>query len=326
MGTGTNDESYPARFIRPMECLPVKSLPDGFPWTFEIKLDGFRLQVVRNNGGTNLYLKRGGVCTTKYKSVAKSFDWLPDGTVIDGEITALDEEGRPDFNRLQNESVLNVNHVYYAFDLLVLKNRSLMRLPLTERRLTLKSIFQKNDHVDVCEAVAGAHEQLLEFVREHSLEGIVAKHGNSSYQPGRRNGFWRKLRLNIGQEFVIGGFIRSHLGFDSLILGLYEGRGEKLTYVGRVRAGFVPTSRRQVFDRLSPFICKESPFGNLPDPKMGRWGEGLTAEKMADCVWLKPMAVARVDFLEWTKANRLRHTSFVSLRTDKDPRKVRRET
>jgi bifunctional non-homologous end joining protein LigD len=131
------------------------------------------------------------------------------------------------------------------------------------------------------------------------------------------------MRLNLGQEFVIGGFTPGTIGFDSLVVGFYE--GEKLLYAARVRAGFVPASRRNVFARLKPLITTVCPFVNLPEPKSGRWGQGLTAEKMRDCVWVRPELVARFEFLEWTDSNHVRHIKFIAMRDDKDPGKVVRE-
>jgi bifunctional non-homologous end joining protein LigD len=123
---------------------------------------------------------------------------------------------------------------------------------------------------------------------------------------------------------VIGGYVPSHLGVDSIVIGVY--RGKELHYAARVRAGLVPLTRRQVFGRIKPLETGKCPFVNLPEKDAGRWGQGLTAEKMKDCVWVKPSLVAEVEFLEWTDANHLRHTKFVGLRDDKDPRKVVRET
>jgi bifunctional non-homologous end joining protein LigD len=129
--------------------------------------------------------------------------------------------------------------------------------------------------------------------------------------------------VNRGQEFVIGGYIPGPHGFDSLIVGYY--RGKDLVYVARVRNGFVPASRRQVFEKIHPLVSPTMPFVNLPDTHKSRWGDELTAEKMKECVWLRPEAVAQIEFLEWTEANRLRHSKFVGLREDKDARSVVKE-
>jgi ATP-dependent DNA ligase len=109
-----------------------------------------------------------------------------------------------------------------------------------------------------------------------------------------------------------------------IVIGFY--RDKDLIYASRVRAGFVPATRREVFGRIRHLTTASSPFANLPEKASGRWGQGLTAEKMKECVWLKPEMVAQVEFLEWTGANHLRHTKFIALRDDKDPTKVVRES
>jgi ATP-dependent DNA ligase len=162
------------------------------------------------------------------------------------------------------------------------------------------------------------------FIKSHGLEGIVAKRADSFYQPGSRTGVWCKQRFNRSQEFVIGGYVPSHLGIDSLVVGVY--RGKNLYYAARVRAGFVPATRRQVFEAIRHLTTTNCPFVNLPEKEPGRWGQGLTAEKMQECIWLKPEGVAEIAFLEWTGADHLRHAKFIRLRDDKDPRQVMRET
>jgi ATP-dependent DNA ligase len=132
-----------------------------------------------------------------------------------------------------------------------------------------------------------------------------------------------KKRLNVGQEFVIGGYTPGRMGFDALIVGYY--RGEELVYVARVRVGFIPSSRHIVFAKLEPLRAVECPFVNLPQKDDGRWAQGLTAAKMRECVWVRPELVAAFDFLEWTDGGHLRHIKFISLRDDKDPRSVIKE-
>jgi len=204
------------------------------------------------------------------------------------------------------------------------KGKELTRLPLSERRQVLASVIKPDTYVEISEASDRPLLEMVKFVREHALEGIVAKRGDSVYQPGLRTGLWCKQRLNRGQEFVVGGFVPSHLGIDSLVVGFY--RGKDLYYAARVRAGFIPATRLKVFEAIKQLKTQKCPFVNLPEKEAGRWGQGLTAEKMKLCVWVRPEAVAQIDFLEWTGANHLRHTKFVGLRDDKDPRKVVRET
>jgi ATP-dependent DNA ligase len=155
------------------------------------------------------------------------------------------------------------------------------------------------------------------------LEGVIGKRKDSRYEPGKRTGSWIKHRINRGQELVIGGYFPGPHGFDSIILGYYK--GDDLVYVTRTRNGFVPASRRQVFSRLKSLVIEKCPFVNLPDTRKSRFGEELNAEKMKKAIWVEPEIVAQIEFLEWTEADRLRHSKFVGLREDKDPRRVVKE-
>jgi bifunctional non-homologous end joining protein LigD len=131
------------------------------------------------------------------------------------------------------------------------------------------------------------------------------------------------MRVNRSQEFVIGGYTVGTRTFDALVFGYYD--GDRLIYTARTRNGFTPILRQQLFRRLEPLQIDRCPFANLPEAKSGRWGTGLTAAKMLECRWVKPLLVAQFEFLEWTADNHLRHTSFVGLREDKAPRDVCRE-
>src|SRR5229473_5458645 len=177
--------------------------------------------------------------------------------------------------------------------------------------------------VRIAEHFEVSASDMLAAVRQQQLEGVIGKHKDSLYQPGKRTGAWIKYRVNRGQEFVIGGYIPGPHGLDSLIVGYY--RGEDLIYVARVRNGFVPASRRQVFEKIRHLASPTVPFVNLPDTHKSRWGDELTAEKMKECVWLRPETVAQIEFLEWTEADRLRHSRFAGLRDDKDARSVVKE-
>jgi ATP-dependent DNA ligase len=123
------------------------------------------------------------------------------------------------------------------------------------------------------------------------------------------------MRINKGQELVIGGYVPAPKNFDSIIVGYYE--RDDLIYVARVRAGFVPALRVKVFERFHKLEIKTCPFSNLPQRDKGRWGQGLTADKMAECRWLKPQLVAQIEYADWTDVNHLRHSKFIALRNDK---------
>ena len=311
-------------FIETMDCLPVPKIPEGPEWTYEIKLDGYRLEVVRSGGKTALYSRRQIVLNQKFNYIATALKDLPDGTVLDGELVALGPDGRPDFNLLQNFRSAESRIIYYAFDILIHKNRDLTGLPLSERRTIMDTVIKSAEHVALSQVSDRSAAEMLKFVKTHGLEGVVAKRSDSVYQPGQRTGLWSKYRINLGQEFVIGGYVPSHLGVDSLVVRFY--RGKDLIYAARVRAGLVPATRREIFEKIKHLKAPKCPFANLPEASAGRWGQGLTAEKMKECVWLRPEVVVQIQFLEWTGADHLRHTKFVVLRDDKDPLKVVRET
>ena len=152
----------------------------------------------------------------------------------------------------------------------------------------------------------------------------MAKRKNSRYESGQRSGAWQKMRVNQGQEFVIGGYTRAPRAFDALIFGYYQ--DGQLLYVARTRNGFTPASRDQLCKRFKSLETSTCPFVNLPETRSGRWGQGLTVEKMAECVWLAPVLVGQFEFLEWTPDDHLRHSRFVGLRQDKKPTDVVRES
>jgi DNA ligase D-like protein (predicted ligase) len=312
-----------ARFITPMECLPVTRLPDGIQWTFEIKLDGYRALGVKSQGKVSLYSRRKKSFNSQYPYLVEALSGLPDDTVVDGEIVSLDDSGRPNFNLLQHFRSQSSHIHYFIFDLLICGDRDLTGLPLGRRRELLREFVNPNSRIRISEQFEASASEMLAAVRGQNLEGVVAKRKDSVYQPGQRTGAWIKYRVNRGQEFVIGGYIPGPHGFDSLIVGYYHDKD--LIYVARVRNGFVPALRRQVFERIRGLVSPEMPFANLPDEKESRWGESLTAEKMTKCIWVRPEVVAQIEFLEWTPGDRLRHSKFVGLRDDKDPRQVVKE-
>lgn len=160
-------------------------------------------------------------------------------------------------------------------------------------------------------------------MKAQGLEGLVAKRRDSRYEAGMRSGVWQKMRVNTGQEFVIGGYTHGTKTFDALVFGVYE-KG-KLLYVARTRNGFTPATRVALMKKMKPLEIAECPFANLPEPRGGRWGQGLTKAKMTECQWLKPVLVAQIEFLEWTADNHLRHSKCVGLREDKRAKDVVRE-
>jgi DNA ligase D-like protein (predicted ligase) len=317
-------ESLPTRqasFIESMECLAVTKLPEGPNWVFEIKLDGYRAIAVRVDGRPDLLSRRQKSFNRQFAPVAEALVDLPDNTVVDGEVVALDDKGHPDFNLLQHSRGAASRLHYFIFDLLVYKQRDLTRLPLVQRREIMSSELRfRSPRIRIADYFETSARDMVSAVREQGLEGVVAKRKDSLYEAGKRSGSWVKYRLNRGQELVIGGYVSGPRGVDSVVVGYYKGRD--LIYVARVRNGLVLATRRQVFEKLRHLQIPRCPFVNLPETAPSRWGEGLTAEDMKKCVWVRPQLVAQIEFLEWTESDHLRHSKFIGLREDKDPRSV----
>jgi DNA ligase D-like protein (predicted ligase) len=315
-----------ARFIPPMLLLPTDRLPDDpAKWEYQLKLDGYRAIAFKTGNTLRLRSRNDNDFSRRYAAVVRGLAKLPDETVIDGEIVALDEDGRPSFNALQNSVGSPAAIVYYVFDVMVLSGRDvsgetlMTRRELLERKV-LPTLAEPVRYAGVLEA---SLRDLIHAVKTQGFEGLVAKRRNSRYEPGARSGAWMKMRINRGQEFVIGGYTIGTRTFDALIIGYYE--NGRLMYASRTRNGFTPALRQQLFKKFRSLEIADCPFVNLPEARSGRWGVGLTKEKMADCRWLKPLLVGQFEFVEWTADNHLRHTKFVALRDDKAATDVTRE-
>jgi DNA ligase D-like protein (predicted ligase) len=314
-----------AEFIEPMLLLRVDTLPEGPQWTYQLKLDGYRAVAFKAKGTVHLRSRNDNDFSRRYPAVVKGLADLPEGTVIDGEVVAFDESGRPSFNALQNYGSSSAPVVFYVFDVMVLRGKDVTSEPL-ERRLELletKVLPKLKEPVRYAGTLDAPLPQLIASVKAQQLEGLVAKRIDSRYEPGLRSGAWKKMRVNQAQEFVIGGYTLGTKTFDALVFGYYE--GSKLIYVARTRNGFTPAARVALFKKFRGLEIAECPFANLPEAKSGRWGQGLTKAKMAECRWLKPVLVAQIEFLEWTGDNHLRHSKFIGLREDKRPKDIKRE-
>jgi bifunctional non-homologous end joining protein LigD len=323
--TPASASAMPARFIEPMLLLRTDALPAGPQWLYELKLDGYRAIAFKRNGAVGLRSRHDHDFSARYPAVFKALDKLPDNTVVDGEIVAFDPEGRPSFNVLQNHGSASAPVAYYVFDLLLLSGRDVRREPLHARRELLeKKVLPKlAEPVRYSEPLDADLTVLVQSVKAHGLEGLVAKRRDSVYEAGLRSGAWMKMRVNRGQEFVIGGYTRGTTAFDAMVLGYYD--GDTLLYVARTRNGFTPATRAQLMKKFRGLEIDRCPFANLPEARSGRWGQGLTKDKMADCRWLRPVLVGQFEFLEWTADNHLRHSKFVALREDKNAKDVGRE-
>jgi bifunctional non-homologous end joining protein LigD len=314
-----------ARFIEPMLLLKTERLPEGSDRLYELKMDGYRTVAFKTGGKVYLRSRNEKDFNAKYPAIASALAAMPDETTIDGEIVALDQEGRPSFNALQNYGSSAAPLYYYVFDVMIASGEDVMQQPLDQRKELLRSHILAGLPEPIRESpeLEASLPDLIRAVKEQGLEGLVAKRRNSRYEPGQRSGAWQKMRVNQGQEFVIGGYTPSPKNFDALIFGYYD--GDRLMYAGRTRNGFTPASREKLFRRFQGLGTTHCPFANLPEARPGRWGQGLTADKMAECKWLKPELVGQFEFVEWTPDHHLRHSRFLGLREDKKPREVQRE-
>jgi bifunctional non-homologous end joining protein LigD len=299
------------------------ALPRGAEWSYEVKWDGYRAQAVKNGATVTLASRNLKNITRQYPAVARAAAGVRAQTaVLDGEIVALDTAGRPSFQALHHYSFEGLSLVFYAFDLLHLDGRDLIKVPLDDRRDALRSVVDGSGLL-LSEPLPGTPDRIADAVRGMGLEGVIAKRRRSIYTPGRRSDAWVKVRFALHQEFVVGGFKPTATSFDSLIVGHYEGR--RLLCAAKIRNGFTPAARGEIATRIEPLVTSRCPFANLPSSRGSHWGEGITADEMAMLRWVKPTLVVEVSFAEWTRDGSLRHAAFIGLRDDKLPRDVTRE-
>jgi bifunctional non-homologous end joining protein LigD len=330
-----------------MAATLVHELPEGPEWLYEVKLDGYRALVMKSADRVQIRSRNNKDLTASYPGIVSAAARLRAATaVVDGEIVAVDGQGRPSFQALQNRgSFPQHTIVFYAFDLLHVDGKDITRLPLEERKARLADVVRESG-VLLSASLPGTAAQVISVVRGAGLEGVIAKRRASAYKAGLRTETWVKLKLDRQQEFVVGGYrpgprgmerfqlledLPSHMrreagphGLDALLVGFYD-QG-KLKFAGKVRAGFTPHVRREVFEQLKPLHTARCPFADLPNARTSHWGGGVTAEQMSEMQWLRPKLVAQVRFVEWTADDHLRHAAFLGLRDDKPAKDVRRET
>lgn len=247
------------RFIQPMECLMVAKLPEGPEWSYEIKLDGYRAQALCEASGTQLLSRNGKDLGKRFPEVVAALARaIPHGSIVDGELVALYSNGKPSLSLIQNSATSGATFVFFAFDLLALAGADLTRKPLSERQGLLQKALKQDDTVQVSQGFTIPAAQMLEMVRSHGLEGVVAKKLSSFYEPGRRSGAWSKMRVELSQELVIGGYTPGTHGIDAVLTGFYKGRD--LYFCGSVRNGFVPASRRAVHASIAALETPDLSF------------------------------------------------------------------
>lgn len=305
------------RFVRKMDCVAVnrvEDIPAGGGWMREIKWDGYRVCVIKRGRDVALRTKLNLAPGARYQHLgaALSASILP-GCVLDAELVALDDQGRPSFQLLQQSRRNAAPIVLYVFDLLHYEKHSLRRLPLAERRRALQAVATSfPDGVRLSELLP-EHVPLAEVVRaldENGLEGIVVKRKDSAYLEGKQSGAWVKHRLYAVDEFVIGGYLRREDPyFDALIVGQYT--GDRLLYKEKVRFGFDDEKKRDLLTRMEKITSARCPFHNLPEKQ--RRGS-FNDQQMRDAVWVKPLLRCSVEYVEKTESGSIRgHGRFGEL-------------
>ena len=312
--------------IHPMLATSVDEPFDGPDWLFEIKWDGYRAVAFIENGKLRLVSRNQNELTQRYpelKDLPKSVHAKT--AILDGEVVALDEQGRASFSLMQQRTGFrpggrrgatnaDVPVLYYAFDLLYLDGYDWRKVPLEERKKKLASLLYTGDAVRYSDHYENQGKALFEMAREKGLEGILAKKRDSIYQE-RRSAEWLKIKIRHQLEAVIGGYTEpegSRAHFGSIVLGLYDKKGH-LIHVGQAGSGFNQKSLAEIWKMLKKRETKQNPF----------YGE---VEALRKVYWVKPELVAQIEYAEWTDgANKgsgpkLRAPVFLGLRDDKNPK------
>ncbi len=318
-----------ARFIEPMKARLQESVPPG-SWLYEIKFDGFRAVAYKEGKMVHLLSRTNHDLAAKFPDVTEALAELGAAdAIVDGEIVALDKEGRSSFQLLQAYELGQERPplCYYVFDLLAVDGKSTRGLPLEARREKLQAILpESSDIIRFSSSLGTDAEKLLKKAGSLGLEGLIGKRKGSLYEAGQRSGAWIKLKLVKEQEFVIGGYTeptgtRKHLG--ALLVGVHE-KG-RLVYSGKVGTGYTGAVLKDLHERFKKVARTTCPFTDLPEEREGRYGQGITASVMKTCHWLKPVLVCQVKFSEWTRDHRLRQPVYLGLREDKNAKSVTRE-
>ena len=307
------------RTYRPMLATLAEALPHGEEWAYEVKWDGYRALGYIRAGEPKLVSRNGNDLTARFPEIAKALAKAARSPecVVDGEVCALDEQGRPSFSAMQ-QGKRGTALVYEIFDVLELDGIPTVDLPFVDRRERLTALLDRRvRNVQVSDYFEDG-AALLAAANAQGLEGVMAKRRTSRYCEGKRTRDWLKVKTHGEQEFVIVGYTKGEgrraSRFGSLVLATYE--GDALRWVGNVGTGFDERTLERLLAKLEPLRRDPSPLTEIPKmPKV----------RKADVVWVEPELVAEVRFAEWTHDGHLRAPVFLGLRDDKSPRDVHRE-
>jgi bifunctional non-homologous end joining protein LigD len=318
------------RFIQPMKPRLVETPPAGGAWIYELKFDGVRALAIKIEKKVSLLSRNENELAGRFPEIVEAVKTLPVGEcVIDGEVVALDEEGRSSFQLLQAREMEGKKSpiYFYVFDLLQLDGKSLVSLPLEPRKQLLEQICSHaGDPVRFSGEIGGDAIPLLQEVKRRGLEGIIGKQRGSVYEPGRRSGAWIKLKCVTEQEFVIGGYTPpagSRKYFGAILVGYYK--DNRLLFAGKVGTGFTAKSLSILHKKFRAEQRDDCPFEDLPSKQDGKWVQGITPSMMRKMHWVNPVFVCEIKFAEWTRDGKLRAPVFLGLRDDKKPKEVVRE-
>lgn len=284
-------------------------------WLFELKLDGFRAIAEVMKGDVLLYSRNGLSLKERYPVIVEALRKMKIEAVLDGEIVLINDENKPDFQRLQNYGN-NSGYplVYYVFDILQLEGVTLTERPLIERKKMLKKVLKKSPVIRYCDHVEENGKDFFRVIIADDLEGMMAKKMDSTYKPGYRSKEWLKIKHHKSQEAIIAGYTEpkgSRKHFGAILLAQY--RKDKLCYIGHAGTGFTEKTLKELMDKMRPLRTEKSPF-----EKNIRVNSPVT--------WLRPELVCEVGYSELTRDGRMRHPVFKGLRTDKTSGMIRTET
>jgi len=300
--------------VKPMLATLVDEPFDNPGWVFEIKQDGYRAIAEIRNGRVELYSRNNLSFNRNFMSIVAALQSIPGDAVLDGEVVALDEQGRSHFQLLQNHLKTGQGPLcYFVFDLLYRDGQDLRGLPLLARKELLRGILPDLPELKFNDHIAETGRDFFELAQQNNLEGIVAKRADSTYQSGRRSRDWLKIKIRHEQEAIICGFTQPRGGrgyFGSLVLGAFQ--AGQLVHIGFSGGGFDERMLREIHAKLSELVQPESPFSGRVRSEM-------------PITWVKPVLVCEVSFSEWTDEGVMRQPTFLGLRDDKDPQGVVRE-
>lgn len=297
-------------YIKPMLAQIHENAFDSKDWIFEIKWDGYRA-IAETGNKIKLYSRNGLSFLDLYPILASELKKIKTEAVLDGEIIALNEEGKPDFQKLQQyHHHQRLSMIYYVFDCLSHRGKSIMHLPLLERKKIAQQLIPADSLVRYSDHVEESGTEFFAKAVEMDLEGIIAKRAMSTYTPGKRSADWLKIKNHNTQEAIIAGYTAprgSRQYFGALILAIKE-HGQ-LKYIGHTGTGFTEGLLKEVYEKLHLIETKNSPF----DKKI---------VVNSPVTWVKPVLVCNIKFTEVTADGILRHPVFMGLRIDKTPEDV----